>query len=451
MPAWRCQRPNSLTTSSATAPIQVRKLWGVSAVKGTVGLASLLFLCATARSSEQTRLAGTPPVRIPDSFGVNIHFTGAPQKDLDMITAAGFKFVRMDFAWASVERERDKYNFQPYDELVEGLQARGVRALFILDYGNPVYGNDRAVIGPEMRKAFSAFAAAAAARYAGKGVIWELWNEPNLDQFWHPQPSVNDYTAMAREAGQAMRAADPECTIVGPAVSGFPWDFLEACFKAGVLEWWDAVTVHPYRNSPPETVVADYDRLRGLIRQYAPSGKTVPIISGEWGYSTFHYGGMSLSREQQAQYLVREFLVNLSQGVPLSIWYDWRDDGPDPKETEHNFGTITYDREPKPAYQAAKTLAAVLGGFKFAGRLATASTDEWVLRFRLDTQVALAIWTVRGPHPIEVTAPNGAVRCVSMLGEESQILPASGTLTVSATQSPTYVLWDENQGSDTLG
>lgn len=42
--------------------------------------------------------------------------------------------------------------------------------------------------------------------------------------------------------------------------------------------------------------------------------------------------------------------------VPLSIWYDWHDDGQDPKEKEHNFGTVTWDYQPKPAYLAAQTL-----------------------------------------------------------------------------------------------
>ena len=30
----------------------------------------------------------------------------------------------------------------------------------------------------------------------------------------------------------------------------------------------------------------------------------------------------------------------LSQGVPLSIWYDWHDDGADAHEAEHHFGTV---------------------------------------------------------------------------------------------------------------
>ena len=45
----------------------------------------------------------------------------------------------------------------------------------------------------------------------------------------------------------------------------------------------------------------------------------------------------------QGDYLARSFLVNLSQGIPLSIWYDWENDGTDPTNPEENFGTVTAD------------------------------------------------------------------------------------------------------------
>jgi hypothetical protein len=34
-------------------------------------------------------------------------------------------------------------------------------------------------------------------------------------------------------------------------------------------------------------------------------------------------------------------LINLSQGIPLSIWYDWRDDAADITDELDNYGTVT--------------------------------------------------------------------------------------------------------------
>jgi hypothetical protein len=74
-------------------------------------------------------------------LGVNIHFTDNDPA-LDAARSAGFAFVRMDLFWHLVERERGDYNFSGHDRLVNALAARGMKALLILDYGNPLYVSD---------------------------------------------------------------------------------------------------------------------------------------------------------------------------------------------------------------------------------------------------------------------------------------------------------------------
>src|SRR4030095_14848799 len=160
-----------------------------------------------------------------------------------------------------------------------------------------------------------------------------------------------------------------EC-LIGPAGLTIDLTFLEACFKAGCLELWDAVSVHPYRQSAPETVEEEYRSVRLLIRKYAPKDKTIPIISSEWGYSS---AWKDFDEEKQAKYLPRQFLTNIANDVALSIWYDWRDDGPDPKEPEHHFVLVRHAYregkdpvfEPKPAYHAATTLMEKMVAMQF--------------------------------------------------------------------------------------
>ena len=90
---------------------------------------------------------------------------------------------------------------------------------------------------------------------------------------------------------------------------------------------------------------------------------------------------MDVPEERQAQYLARQWLSNLSEGVRLSIWYDWHEDGTDPKDTEHHFGTVRYDYAPKPAFLAAQALTQALGGYRFVKRLPLASHDDYLLLF----------------------------------------------------------------------
>ena len=363
-----------------------------------------------------------PDAVIPEGVGVNIHFVAGHEQDLDLIAAAGFKFVRMDFAWESIEKQKGKYDWSEYDQLMANLDSRGVRALFILDYSHHLY--EEAVTSPhpitgiahrttaspqnsESIAAFARWAAESAKHFHGRHIIWEIWNEPN-GHFWAPKPDAQQYSALAIAVAKAIREAEPQATIVGPASSGFPWDYLETFLKSGVLEYLDAVSVHPYRNpkQSPETAVADYKKLRDLIARYAPTGKTnMPILSGEWGYST-HRKGVSL--ETQAEFAVRQQLSNLLNGVPISIWYDWKNDGEDPAENEHNFGTVMSDLKPKPAYTAIQKLTHELSGYHIAGRLPQANDQNYVVVFvNSDGRRKMVTWTTGEPGSASVEIPAG--------------------------------------------
>ena len=349
---------------------------------------------------------------------MNIHFVTGHERDLDLIAAAGFKFVRMDFAWSGIEPRKGEYDWSGYEELLANLEKRGLRAIFILDYSHPLY--EETVTSPnpltgEAQKttaspqhpasiaAFARWAAASAKHFQGRHVLWEIWNEPN-GNFWSPKPDAQQYTTLAVATCKAIREAEPRATIIGPASAGFPWEFLETFLKSGVLEYLDAVSVHPYRgpHSPPETAAGDYQKLRTLIERYAPPAKAakIPILSGEWGYSTYK-GGVSL--ETQAAFAARQQLSNLLNGVPLSIWYDWKNDGPDPNENEHNFGTVLPNLAPKPAYVAIQTLTRELSGYRIARRISLPGDKDYVL---LCTNQAggqkLAAWTLGEPHEVSL-------------------------------------------------
>src|SRR6185295_15363371 len=150
----------------------------------------------------------------------------------------------------------------------------------------------------------------------------------------------------------------------------------------------------------PESAAADYEKLRGLIDRYAPPAKKnkLPILSGEWGYAT-HTKGLSL--ETQAAFAARQQLANLLNNVPLSIWYDWKNDGDDPNEREHNFGTVLPDLKPKPAYTAIHTLTRELSGYRIARRHETGNEKDFVLVLTNGSgNSKLAAWTMGDSHSV---------------------------------------------------
>ena len=174
--------------------------------------------------------ADLPELVLPQGVGVNIHFTRGHEHDLDLIAAAGFKFIRMDFGWGGTERKKGEYDWADYDELTANLEKRGLRAIYILDYSNPLYEETVAsknpitgkehkdVASPQHPESVAAFARWAAARRdisPGRRIIWEIWNEPNIS-FWKPKPDVQQYTALALATAQAVREADPRPPSSGP-------------------------------------------------------------------------------------------------------------------------------------------------------------------------------------------------------------------------------------------
>lgn len=395
-----------------------------------------------------------PGAAVPDGLGVNIHFTEAKPGEMKMLAEGGFKWVRMDLGWAHTERELGKYDFSSFDRLLKSLDEHKIRALLILDYGNRLYNpggsthpDTDAAHTPEFRRGYANWAAAAAKHFAGRGIIWEVWNEPNHSGFWKPQPNVADYSALALEACKAIRQVAPNECIIGPATSTIDMAFLEGTFKAGLLHWWDAVSVHPYRQNAPETASEELRKLRELIEKYKPAGKTIPIISGEWGYSSAWNGHDEIS---QGKMLPRQWLTNLMNDVPLSIWYDWHNDGEDAKEAEHNFGTVGHKYfegrnpiyDPKPAYLAARAFTSTLRGFGFNKRLWTGDPNDYLMLFSKGDEVRLAAWTTgRGPYRISIPASAGAFRVINHLGEAMSPLDANGdTLEIEVSDSVRYVV-----------
>lgn len=376
-----------------------------------------------------------PGRTVPEPFGVNVYFTQAPAAELDQLQATGVTWVRMDLRWDQVERERGRYDFSAYDTFVGTMSARGLRILFILDYGNLVYGDGSSARTPEGRAAFARFAAAAVKRYRNRGILWEIWNEPNLPHFWHSEPNADEYADLALATIAAIRRVDPTALIVGPATSGFDWPYLERLGARGVLAQLDAVSIHPYRLEPPETVVSDYLRLRLLLDRFSPA-RRIPILSSEWGYFT----AAGLSPDRPALYLARAWLLNLAHDVPLSIWYNWHDGGVNPEDPEQNFGLTAYDYTPKPAYAAAQTLLETLAGQRFLYRLPAEPAEDYLLLFGAEGQATVAAWTGGVTHTLTLPWPCETIEQVDWRGAaQTLVADAGGNFKVQLTPAPQYL------------
>jgi hypothetical protein len=304
----------------------------------------------------------------------------------------------MDLGWDGIEQTPSVYDFSHFDTLLSDLDSVNARALLIFDYSNPLYDQGLSPYTDKGRAAFAAYAAAAAKHFAGRNVIWEIYNEPN-GGFWKPKANVDAYATLVKVTVDAIRRADPNAVILAGATSGLPTDYIEALLRSGAMSKVNALSVHPYRGENPETASDDYDHTRMLIARYTPKGQSpIPIICSEWGYSSV-IGGVTEAK--QAAYMVREYLANLANGVNLTIYYDWKNDGSDPANNEHRFGTLTQDLQPKPAYLAAADLIKNLRGYTFRHRLQADGNDDYRILFEGPNDLAIVQWSSRdnGDNP----------------------------------------------------
>jgi hypothetical protein len=242
------------------------------------------------------------------------------------LQAAGVRCARSELIWWSLcESSPGVYNFAPGAWncylWINLLKARNIKPYCILCYSNPLYGGTPDT--PAGRAAFANYCSAVVTQFRDDVDIWEIWNEPNLDMFWGKTPNAADYAALVAAAAPAIRAADPDCIVVGGATSGIDRTFLDAAFDAGMLAHLDVLSVHPYRIQNPESINSEIASLRAKMNTY-PNGPQVKIWTGEWGYNAAwtELGSTVADREtNQAKMLQRMMLNNVTQGIELSMWF----------------------------------------------------------------------------------------------------------------------------------
>jgi hypothetical protein len=108
-------------------------------------------------------------------------------------------------------------------------------------------------------------------------------------------------------------------------------------------------------------------------------------------------------------------MVDQMQGIPLTILYDWMNDGTDQTNLEHNFGLVqSYNTSnpdsrlvPLPAFYAIRTLTTVLDGLSYAGRFDTGDPSDYAVKFSNHSRTVWACWNAAAKAH-QVTLPLGA-------------------------------------------
>jgi len=134
------------------------------------------------------------------------------------------------------------------------------------------------------------------------------------------------------------------------------------------------------------------------------------------------------------------FLINSYQNIPVSIWYDWKNDGTNPNEREHHFGTVHHDLNPKAAYLAAKVLSSTLAGYSIKQRIDLGNENDFAFKLTDGNREAVAFWTLGPRHNVTLSIEPTEVTLVGIYGGKVIINWKTKDLNLRAEQSPKYLL-----------
>ena len=355
---------------------------------------------------------------------------------VDKAIAAGIRLFRVDLNWQRVE-SNGRFDFSYYTNLAAELGKRNAKVLWILCYGHPDHGGATPLTAPD-QAAFAEFARQAALAFKGKNVVgFEIWNEPNWPGFW-PSPDATAYGNLLAQATAAIHASDTDAVVSTGGLADTDRDFLIKLIRTGKATGVNAIALHPYRKTAPETYA---NQITGLERTAAANGLAVPIWDSEWGYSSFAdldrsvYGDGHDPRalRRQAVLTLRKVLTHLALNTPISVLYDLVDDGINPLDREQNFGLMHYDGSDKPSIQGLRVLAAAQSGRTFKGFLPDVPPGLHVLTFEGTADKIFVIWADNAGVNSTITLP---VKTTQVVNWDGTTPP---TLTTNLDKSRTYV------------
>lgn len=371
-----------------------------------------------------------PREPIPSSyFAMNILFHPLNMKYVPWPSVALGGWRTSHAAWADLEPERNRWNFDLLDKYVGISQAHHLEILMPLAY-TPRWassapdaatdveaGNPPGLSGaPRDMEDWRTFVRTVATRYKGRIHNWEIWNEPNRPQSW--TGSVETMVDMTHEAYTILKQIDPANIVVSPAPTGtYGLKFFEAFLSKGGGQYADAIGYHFYigRDDPPEAMVTLIGAVKKIVDKYGVGTK--PIWNTEAGW----LGPEFLPPNTQAAYLARAYILNWASGVTRFYWYAWENHhgtrielvGPDN-------ATLT------PAGKAFATIQEWMTGAVLT-RCTAADTGVWTCELEHSGRSAHILWSVRGDTLVPVPAAWHAREALSLDGTSRAILgnPAS--------------------------
>ena len=401
----------------------------MQSVKRSLILLGITLLVFPRQFSAEGVDVHTPRTAIPVSFfGLHIH-RAASGTPWPAVPFGAWRLWDASVTWRDLEPKKGEWHgdlLRHYLDLaehekVEVLVTLGVTPIWASSRPNePAAHGPGAAAEPENLDDWRSYLHTVATMCKGRVRYYEIWNEPNLKQFYTGTEA--QMADLARIAYATLKEVDSSNIVISPSVSikggGERW--MSKYLESGGGRYTDVFGFHFYVSpQPPEAMIAQITSVRQLLSSYGLQNR--PLWNTESGWELPR---PFFSDDLAAAFVARSYVLNWAEGIERFFWYAW-----DNQDWVSLHMTAGDSKTPTAAAVAYAQVEKWLVGARMRGCRA-GDTDTWVCR--LERGGTKSNWIVWNPdHTMSFATPRAwhAQRVRDLNGSEQRI-PSSGQLMV---------------------
>lgn len=314
----------------------------------------------------------------------------------------GGTWERTELAWAEVEKQKDKLEIPEYifDALKEKT-ACGTNILVGLNHGNTVYEDMPTTRymprTDEDIAAYARFCGFAAEQLKGYVKCYGILNEYNVQNFNQRNDPPETYAKIVKAAYTAIKKADPEAKVAVFEAAHIDISFIERAYAAGIGDYADVISVHPYDWTGGFRVSDLYEDIAALKEVMKKYNSDLPIWITEFGYFTYvpgEYGvemidgvWAGVTPEGQAAYLTAaRGAVKAYDLADVFFLYTWNEFASPETKNQDAFGIVHYWLNKNSAHGAKPAYVALSAANNYIGNSAEVknsiqSGDTYAMHF----------------------------------------------------------------------
>lgn len=315
-----------------------------------------------AKSDEPVSIPGTGSPIPATFFGMHVHRLGQPTT-WPKNSFGALRTWDAKVRWAEIQPDAGTWDFSRLDRIVETAKQNGADVLIPLGMpaawasskpAEPSAYRRGEAAPPRNMSDWRAFVKRVAERYKGTVSNYEIWNEPNLKNFF--SGSVEDAVSLTCEAKKVLKEVSPDLRLVSPSATsryGLPW--FKRFLSAGGGRCVDIIGYHFYnKHEDPESHIDFIRQVRaemdaaGIGRLELWNTETGWLISSGKRVLRpdavgFKAADRVLSANDSEALIPRALILHAAMGINRFYWYALDND---------MMGLVEPDNTPKSAWYA---------------------------------------------------------------------------------------------------